>query len=108
MSTNREQGRGVYAISVVAHMVSMKIQNLRAYERHGLLSPSRTAGGTRVYSDDDVVRLRRIRQLLGDGLNLAGIKRVLDLESEVAKLRSQVARLRGSHEGDHGQTGSTA
>ena len=79
--------RGVYAISVAAEMVSMEIQNLRVYERRGLLRPDRTAGGTRLYSADDVERLERIRDLLADGLNLAGIARVLELEDEVVRLR---------------------
>jgi len=82
-----ESDDGVYAISVAASMVSMEIQNLRVYERRGLLTPDRTAGGTRLYSDDDVVRLERIRDLLADGLNLAGVARVLALEEEVARLR---------------------
>jgi len=82
---------GVYAISVAASMVSMEIQNLRVYERRGLLAPDRTAGGTRLYSDDDVVRLERIRDLLADGLNLVGIARVLELEDEVEELRGQLA-----------------
>jgi len=79
---------GVYAISVAASMVSMEIQNLRVYERRGLLTPDRTAGGTRLYSADDVARLERIRDLLADGLNLAGIARVLELEDEVDRLRA--------------------
>ena len=84
--------RGVYAISVAAEMVSMEIQNLRVYERRGLLTPDRTAGGTRLYSADDVVRLVRIRDLLAEGLNLAGVARVLELEDEVARLRSRLSR----------------
>lgn len=81
---------GVYAISVAASMVSMEIQNLRVYERRGLLTPDRTTGGTRLYSVDDVERLERIRDLLADGLNLAGVARVLELEDEVAELRSRL------------------
>jgi MerR family transcriptional regulator/heat shock protein HspR len=86
---------GVYAISVAAAMVSMEIQNLRVYERRGLLTPDRTAGGTRLYSADDVVRLERIRDLLADGLNLAGIARVLELEDEVARLRARLGKRAG-------------
>ena len=81
---------GVYAISVAASMVSMEIQNLRVYERRGLLAPDRTDGGTRLYSPDDVDRLERIRDLLADGLNLAGVARVLELEDEVAGLRARL------------------
>ena len=84
---------GVFAISVAAEMVSMQIQNLRVYERRGLLEPDRTAGGTRLYSPDDIDRLHRIRELLAEGLNLAGIARVLVLEDEVRRLRERVARL---------------
>ena len=81
---------GVYAISVAASMVSMEIQNLRVYERRGLLAPERTDGGTRLYSPDDVDRLGRIRDLRADGLNLAGVARVLELEDEVAELRARL------------------
>ena len=72
----------------------MEIQNLRVYERHGLLTPSRTDGGTRLYSVEDVARLVRIGELLADGLNLAGIARVLVLEESVARLRASNRRLR--------------
>ena len=72
----------------------MEIQNLRVYERRGLLEPDRTAGGTRLYSSDDIDRLHRIRELLGEGLNLAGISRVLELEERVRELESEVERLR--------------
>ena len=84
---------GIYAISVAAEMVSMEIQNLRVYERKGLLVPDRTEGGTRRYSREDIQRLHRIRDLLADGLNLAGIAKVLELEQEVAALHTRVARL---------------
>lgn len=80
--------RGVYSISVAADLVGMGVQNLRLYEARGLLAPARTGGGTRRYSADDLHRLRRIAELLSDGLNLAGIARVLDLEAENAQLRA--------------------
>ncbi len=89
-----ERARGVFAISVAAEMVSMEIQNLRVYERRGLLEPHRTAGGTRLYSADDIDRLHRIRDLLAEGLNLAGIARVIALEERVRRLEAEVARLR--------------
>ena len=79
--------RGVYGISVAAELVGMGVQNLRLYEARGLLAPGRTDGGTRRYSADDLDRLRRIGELLGAGLNLAGISMVLDLEAENARLR---------------------
>jgi len=91
-----ERTRGVYAISVAAEMVSMEIQNLRVYERRGLLDPDRSAGGTRRYSAADIERLHRIRELLAEGLNLAGIGRVLALEEEVRRLREANAELRGA------------
>ncbi len=84
--------QGVFAISVAAEMVSMEIQNLRVYERRGLVDPARTAGGTRLYSQDDIERLHRVRELLAEGLNLAGIARVLALEDEVRRLRARLAR----------------
>jgi DNA-binding transcriptional MerR regulator len=85
---------GVFAISVAADMVSMQIQNLRVYERRGLVDPSRTSGGSRLYSRDDIERLHRIRELLADGLNLAGIARVVELEEDNRRLRAQLDRLR--------------
>ena len=89
-----ERDEGVFAISVAAEMASMQIQNLRVYERRGLVAPDRTSGGTRLYSEDDVDRLRRIGDLLAAGLNLAGIAAVLALEADNERLRAQVARLR--------------
>ena len=86
--------QGVYAISVAAEMVSMQIQNLRVYERRGLLDPDRTPGGTRLYSRADIQRLHRIRELLAEGLNIAGIARVLTLEAEIHRLRAECERLR--------------
>lgn len=91
-----DQTRGVYAISVAAEMVSMEIQNLRVYERRGLLDPDRSKGGTRRYSPADIERLHRIRELLAEGLNLAGIGRVLALEEEVRRLREANVQLRAA------------
>jgi hypothetical protein len=81
---------GVYGISVAAELSGTGPQNLRLYEARGLLSPDRTGGGTRRYSANDIDRLRRIGVLLDDGLNLAGIAMVLDLETENAELREQI------------------
>lgn len=86
----RRSTRGVYAISVAADLVGTGVQNLRVYERRGLVSPARTDGGTRLYSDDDIARLQRISALLEAGLNLAGIAMVLDLEHETARLRRRL------------------
>lgn len=81
----------VYTISVAAELTSIPAQNLRVYESRGLLLPHRTPGGTRRYSSADLVRLRRIATLLDEGLNLAGIARVLALEEQVAQLRRHLA-----------------
>ena len=83
---------GVYAISVVAQLVGTGQQNIRLYERKGLLTPDRTAGGTRQYSDTDLVVLRRIGDLLEEGLNLAGVAKVLELEAANARLRRELKR----------------
>jgi len=81
----------LFAISVAADRADMQIQNLRVYERRGLLEPARTSGGTRLYSEADIEVLRRISELLDAGLNLAGIGYVLALEDQVATLRAQLA-----------------
>lgn len=88
-----DPAQGVYGISVAADLVGMDPQSLRAYERRGLLDPARTDGGTRRYSSDDLARLARIGQLLAAGLNLAGIARVLELETENAQLRAALVEL---------------
>ena len=90
-TTGPAHRHGVYAISVAAEMVRMEVQNLRVYERRGLLEPARTSGGTRLYSQADIELLHRIRELLAEGLNLAGIARVLELEDEVRRLRRRMA-----------------
>ncbi len=95
-----EDRHGVFAISVAARKASMAIQNLRVYERRGLVSPDRTPGGTRLYSEQDVDRLVRVRELLAEGLNLAGIARVLKLEEQVRRLEAANARLRDRRERD--------
>lgn len=86
-SASEEDARGVYGISVTAELVGTGVQNLRLYERRGLLTPGRTAGGTRLYSRDDVARLGRITELLDAGLNLAGVAMVLDLQDDLAEAR---------------------
>ncbi|WP_245634609.1 MerR family transcriptional regulator [Janibacter limosus] len=87
-----DSARGVYGISVAADLVGMGSQQLRWYETQGLLSPDRTSGGTRRYSDDDLVRLRRIEVLLDAGLNTAGISMVIALQDEVEGLREELAK----------------
>ena len=86
--------QAVYVISVAAELSGMHPQTLRIYERRGLLDPARTAGGNRRYSDTDIALLRRIADLTAAGLNLAGVKRVLELEAEVFRLASEVERVR--------------
>jgi len=80
----------VYVISVAAELAGVHPQTLRIYERKGLLDPARTAGGSRRYSDDDIALLLRIQQLTAEGLNLAGVQRVLELEAENEHLRARL------------------
>lgn len=89
LTATHDADRGVYGISVAAELVGMSEQSLRFYETRDLLLPHRTPGGTRRYSANDLVRLRRIGQLLDAGLNLAGIAMVLHLEAENAQLREE-------------------
>jgi DNA-binding transcriptional MerR regulator len=87
-------GQGLYAISVAAQLASTGQQNIRLYETRGLLTPARTAGGTRQYSDADIAILLHIGELLEQGLNLAGVAKVLELEAANAKLRRALKRAR--------------
>ena len=86
--------QGLYSISVAAELAGLHPQTLRIYEREGLLDPGRSAGGTRRYSQNDITRLLEITALTGDGLNLAGIRRVLALQEETRQLHAQIARLK--------------
>ena len=90
----KQPTRAVYVISVAAELAGMHPQTLRIYERKGLLEPSRTAGGSRRYSDADIARLQRIADLTAAGMNLAGIRRVMELEQENERLRAEVDELR--------------
>ena len=85
--------RGVYVISVAAELAGVHPQTLRIYERKGLLEPARTSGGSRRYSEDDITRLQRIQDLTNAGLNLEGVKRVMELEDEVRRLNTEIGRL---------------
>jgi MerR family transcriptional regulator/heat shock protein HspR len=91
---NRQHHQAVYVISVAAELAGMHPQTLRIYERRGLLTPARTSGGNRRYSDADIARLRRIAELASSGMNLEGIRHVMSLEEEVIRLRQEVAELR--------------
>jgi MerR family transcriptional regulator/heat shock protein HspR len=94
MERNRGRSAAVYAISVAAELVRTGQQNLRLYERRGLLEPGRTVGGTRRYSEQDLDTLRRISALLEDGLNLAGIRLVLELQAANRRLERELAASR--------------
>lgn len=94
MARERRSSDGVYAISVAAELSGMALSSLRLYERRGLLTPSRTDGGTRRYSEDDVERLARIAGLVDAGLTIEAIRIVLELEDENARLRGEIAALR--------------
>jgi len=91
-STN--DNRAVYVISVAAELAGVHPQTLRIYERKGLLDPSRTSGGSRRFSDTDLSRLAHIQELTSSGLNLEGVRRVLELEAELDRLRAELAETR--------------
>ena len=92
--------KAVYVISVAAELSGMHPQTLRIYERKGLVSPARTGGGNRRYSDDDVQLLRRIAELTSEGMNLVGVKKILELERRVAQLEAELDAVQSSHDGD--------
>jgi DNA-binding transcriptional MerR regulator len=90
-----DPNRGLYGITVAAELVGSGPQNLRQYEARGLVTPERTAGGTRRYSENDLTRLRDIAGLLDAGLNLAGIEMVLALRTANAQLQAEIDSLAG-------------
>jgi MerR family transcriptional regulator/heat shock protein HspR len=92
-SGETERLRAVYVISVAAELAGVHPQTLRIYERKGLVDPARTGGGSRRYSDADIAQLRRIQDLTTAGLNLEGVRRILELEAEVARLRAELGAL---------------
>jgi len=94
MSDSNAQMRAVYIISVAAELAGVHPQTLRIYERKGLLEPARTTGGSRRYSQADIDHLRRIQELTDEGLNLAGVKKVLQLEAHIAKLEQALNQTR--------------
>ncbi len=94
ISSTPEPDRAVYVISVAAELAGVHAQTLRIYERKGLLEPARTPGGSRRYSEIDIALLRRIQELTNEGLNLAGVKRVLDLEHRLIQLETEMRELR--------------
>jgi MerR family transcriptional regulator/heat shock protein HspR len=89
-----ELDQGLFSISVAAELAGLHPQTLRLYEREGLLEPGRSPGGTRRYSRNDIARLNEISGLAGAGLNMAGIRQVLDLQEENRQLQAENTRLR--------------
>jgi len=90
----RERGDAVYIISVAAELAGVHPQTLRIYERRGLISPHRTPGGTRRYSEVDLEQLSMIQELTTAGVNLEGVRMIMEMRDEVARLQKQVNRLR--------------
>ena len=90
----RRRTQAVYVISVAAELAWMHLQTLRIYERRGLVQPARTEGGNRRYSDADIEVLRRISELAEAGMNLEGIRRVMELEAENERLKAELAAVR--------------
>ena len=91
---DRTGTRAVYVISVAAELAGVHPQTLRIYERKGLVDPARTTGGSRRYSDEDIAQLRHIQELTNDGLNLAGVQRVLELEAALARVQAELDAVR--------------
>jgi MerR family transcriptional regulator/heat shock protein HspR len=89
-----DMNRGLFSISVAAELAGLHPQTLRIYEREGLLQPVRSAGGTRQYSRNDVLRLQEICALTSEGMNISGIRRVLQLQEETRQLQAEITRLR--------------
>jgi MerR family transcriptional regulator/heat shock protein HspR len=94
-----QPGRGLFSISVAAELTGLHPQTLRIYEREGLLDPARSPGGTRRYSTDDIGRLHQIMALTADGLNLAGIRRVLELQEQTRQLQAEIDQLKAAARG---------
>ena len=104
----RSREHAVYVISVAAELAGMHPQTLRIYERRGLVQPARTQGGNRRYSDIDIERLHHISELAAEGMNLEGIRRVMVLELEVARLRGENEDLRAVAAGALAEAGRRA
>src|SRR5271154_6178877 len=88
--------RALYVISIAAELAGVHPQTLRIYERRGLLEPARTIGGSRRSSDADIAQMRRIQVLTNAGLNLEGVRKVLELAAEIARLEGELAALRAA------------
>lgn len=85
--------RAVYVISVAAELAGVHPQTLRIYEQKGLVRPYRTSGNSRRYSEADIARLRRVQLLTQDGVNLAGVKRIMAMEEDLQRMRARIAQL---------------
>jgi MerR family transcriptional regulator/heat shock protein HspR len=94
VNVSQESREAVYIISVAAELAGVHPQTLRIYERRGLISPYRTPGGTRRYSDEDLEQLGMIQELTADGVNLEGVRLIMEMRSEIERLQKQVSRLR--------------
>lgn len=102
MADRHDTARGVYMISVAAELAGMHPQTLRIYEARGLITPKRSPKNTRLYSQDDVERLRRIQELTTElGMNLAGVEKVFELESEIERMRRRMRNLERQTERVH-------
>ena len=93
-----EPGRGLFSISVAAELTGLHPQTLRLYEQEGLVLPARSSGGTRRYSTDDIERLHQIMALTSDGVNLAGVRRILELQEQGRLLQAEIDRLAAAAE----------
>jgi MerR family transcriptional regulator/heat shock protein HspR len=89
----REPDRALYIISVAAELAGVHAQTLRIYERKGLIEPQRTQGGNRRYSDRDIALLRRIQELTNEGVSLVGVRKILELEDDLARLQARLREL---------------
>jgi len=96
MTNERRERQAVYVISVAAELAGMHPQTVRMYERRGLVEPARTEGGNRRYSDADIAVLRRIQEMTDQGLNLLGVKRILELEARLVDYERQIAALQAA------------
>lgn len=94
MARRSDPNRAIYIISVAAELAGVHPQTLRVYERKGLLQPQRTQGNTRRYSERDIARLRKIQELTSEGINLAGVMRIMELENEVERLSDELSATR--------------
>ncbi len=99
MARDRHERRALFMISVAAELAGMHPQTLRIYEQKGLITPARTPKNTRLYSEEDIERLRYIQRLTTDlGMNLAGVEKVMELEEQIESLHSRIANLRDEME----------